>query len=486
MDYDVIICFEIHAELDTKSKLFCGCSTKPGAPPNTHICPVCTGHPGTLPVLNRKAVEYCIKTGLAFNCTINKYARFARKNYFYPDLPKGYQISQYELPLCEDGYFEIEGDDGQPYPVGIKRIHLEEDAGKLVHSAKSFDESEYSLVDYNRAGVPLIEIVADHTRNPIRSLPEAKRYLEGIRQTLQYIGVSQCIIEEGQFRCDVNVSIRPKGHDGFLERSEIKNMASFRAVMDALDYEINRQVEVIESGGELTQETRLYDEEKGVTSPMRSKEDAPDYRYFPEPDLVELEITEQFVDQLRSEMPELPQFKAARLVRDYGITQTDALLLTKQKEVSDFFEQSFKYCKEAKKLAAWISKDLFRLLNENSLDIRSCPVSAEDFGTLVSMIASGNLTETIGRMVLDEMFATGKPPSVIIDEKDLRPIEQDDALVKVIDKVIDENPDAVKKIKKGQTQPINFLIGQVMRKTHGKANPHKVKELLSEALEGEK
>ncbi|RLB34870.1 MAG: Asp-tRNA(Asn)/Glu-tRNA(Gln) amidotransferase GatCAB subunit B [Deltaproteobacteria bacterium] len=482
MKYDIIICFEIHAELDTESKLFCHCPTKPGAEPNTHVCPVCTGHPGTLPVLNQRAVEFCVKAGLAFNCRINEHARFARKNYFYPDLPKGYQISQYELPLCEDGYFEIEGDDGQPYPVGIKRIHLEEDAGKLVHSTKSFDESTYSLVDYNRAGVPLIEIVADHTRNPIRSITEAKRYLEGIRQTLQYIGASQCVIEEGQFRCDVNVSIRPEGHDGFLERSEIKNMASFRAIMDALNYEIKRQMEVIESGGALVQETRLYDEDKGVTIPMRSKEDAPDYRYFPEPDLVELNITEGFIEKVKAEMPELPQFRAERLIRQYSLTRSEALVLTKQKEVSDFFEQSSRYCQDPKKLAFWITKDLFRVLNENSLDIRACPITPENFGKLVKMVSGGDITEAIARMVLDEMLSSGKPPEAIIEEKDLKPIQQDDTLMDLVSQVISENPGAVNKIKSGQTQPLNFLIGQVMRKTRGKADPHKVKKLLSREL----
>ncbi len=482
MDYDIIICFEIHAELNTESKLFCGCSTKPGAPPNSHVCPVCTGHPGTLPVLNRKAVEHCIRAGLAFNCKINRHARFARKNYFYPDLPKGYQISQYELPLCEDGEFEIEGDDGVPYPVGIKRIHLEEDAGKLVHSTKSFDESRYSLVDYNRSGVPLIEIVSDHTRNPIRSLSEAKRYLEKVRQVLQYIEASQCIIEEGQFRCDVNISLRPKGYEGYLERSEIKNMASFRAIMDALTYEIKRQAEVIESGGELTQETRLYDEEKGITIPMRGKEDAPDYRYFPEPDLVELEISQELINRIRAEMPELPRFKAERLVREYHISQTEASLLTKQRKVSDFFEQSFTYCKDSKKLASWIIKELFKLLNEHSVAIEDCPIAPKHFGRLIAMISQGQLTEPIGRIVLDEMFQTGKSPEIIIQEKDLKPIQQDDVLTQLVEEVIRENPSAIDKVRQGDTQPINFLIGQIMRKTGGKADPHKVRKLLSDKL----
>ena len=290
MDTEVIICFEVHAELGTQTKLFCGCRNAPGAAPNSHICPVCTGQPGALPVLNRRAVEYCVKAGLAFNCDINTEARFARKNYFYPDLPKGYQISQYERPFCENGFLDIEGDDGRPYPVGIRRIHLEEDAGKLVHSSESFDEADYSLVDFNRASVPLIEIVGDHTRNPLRSVREARAYLEKMRQVLRYIGVSECNMEQGQFRCDVNVSIRPEGSTEYGNRSEIKNMASFRFVTEALEYEIDRQFELLRSGKPVIQETRLFDEECRVTLPMRSKEDAPDYRYFPDPDLVQIDL----------------------------------------------------------------------------------------------------------------------------------------------------------------------------------------------------
>ncbi len=482
MEYDVIICFEIHAELNTKSKMFCRCSTTPGAPPNTNICPICTGQPGTLPVLNQQAVEYCVRTGLALNCRINEYSRFARKNYFYPDLPKGYQISQYEEPLCEDGEVEIQGDDGKPYLVGIKRIHLEEDAGKLVHSSKSFDKATYSLVDYNRAGVPLMEIVSDHTRNPIRSLEEARRYLERVRQILQYIDVSKCIIEEGQFRCDVNISLRPKGSDRFLERSEIKNMASFKAVLDALQYEIQRQSQILESGGELTQETRLYDEEKGITLPMRGKEDAPDYRYFPEPDLVELEISQDFISRIKESMPELPHLRVERIIKEYGISQADAVLLTREKKLSDFFEQSARFCQDKRKLATWITKELFRLLNESSISIDQCIITPEHLGNLVSIITRGEITEKIGKTVLKEMFNTGKPPQTIIEEKDLRPIQDTAALVQLVRETARDFPEVVNQIKAGDQEPINYMIGQIMKKTRGKADPVALRQVIEEEL----
>ena len=484
MDYEVIICFEIHAEMSTQSKMFCQCSTRPGAPPNTNICPVCTGQPGTLPVLNKKAVEYGIRAGLALNCKINRYSRFARKNYFYPDLPKGYQISQYEEPLCEDGQVEIEGDDGNPYFVGIKRIHLEEDAGKLVHSSKSFDKATYSLVDYNRAGVPLMEIVSDHTRNPIRSLDEARRYLERVRQILQYIDVSQCIIEEGQFRCDVNVSLRPKGSKNFLERSEIKNMASFKAVLEALKYEIKRQSQILDSGGELTQETRLFDEDKGITIPMRGKEDAPDYRYFPEPDLVELEITEEMISRIKQEMPELPHLRIERIIKEYGITQADAVLLTKERRLSDFFEESARFCQDKKKLATWITKELFRLLNESSMGIDECPLKPEFLGNLVSMISGGEITEKIGKIVLKEMFQTGKSPETVIEEKDLKPIQDPALLQDLIQSTAKEFPEAVKQIKAGEKEPVNFLMGQIMKKTRGKADPVMLRKMILDKIKG--
>lgn len=482
MDYDFIICFETHVELKTKTKLFCDCLVKYDASPNRNICPVCTGQPGALPVLNKKAVEYSIRAGLALNCTINRHSRFARKNYFYPDLPKGYQISQYELPFCENGYLEITADDGKPYRVGIKRIHLEEDAGKLVHSSDSFEESEYSLVDYNRSSVPLLEIVADHERNPLRSIHEARSYLEKLRQILKYIEISDCMLEKGQFRCDVNISIRPKGSPEFGNRAEIKNMSSFRFMMDALEYEIKRQSEILESGGRIDQETRLFDEQKKITLPMRSKEDAPDYRYFPDPDLVEVKIDDDFIEKIESTMPELPDQKQNRLIADYDIRKEDALILTRDREISDFFAACAPLCEDTRKLSHWIIKELFKLLNESSLLIEQCAVRPRHFSGLVNLISKEEITETIGRTVLEEMFRTGEGPESIIHEKGLKPIQDTDALEKILDEVVAENPDVVAQIKGGVTKPADFLIGQTMKKTRGKADPKIVRKLINEKL----
>ncbi len=478
MDYDVIIGFETHVELKTKTKLFCGCAVKDGAPPNTLICPVCTGQPGALPVLNKRAVEHTIRAGIAMNCTINRRSRFARKNYFYPDLPKGYQISQYERPFCENGYLEIQGDEGRPYAVGIKRIHLEEDAGKLVHSASSFEASDYSLVDYNRSSVPLLEIVTDHERNPLRSVNEARSYLEKLRQTLIYIGISDCIIEKGQFRCDVNISIRPEGALDYGNRAEIKNMASFKFMMEALEYEVKRQLEILHSGEKPSQETRLFDEEKKITVSMRSKEDAPDYRYFPDPDLVEFEIGQEFVEEIQGEMPELPDQKVNRIMKEYAIPKKDALILTKEQNVSDFFERCAASCDDRVRLSRWMIKDLFKLLNEAAITIQKCPIPPKEFSTLINLISRGDITDKIGRTVLEIMFETGEDPESIIDKRGLRPIQDEELLERMMNEVISENPEAVNKIKEGMTNPIDFLIGQVMKKTEGKANPKKVRELI--------
>ena len=482
MDYETIICFETHVELSTQSKLFCHCPTRYGAPPNTQICPVCTGQPGTLPVLNRKAVEYAIRTGLALNCTINRQSRFARKNYFYPDLPKGYQISQYEMPLCENGYMEITGDDGHPYCVGIKRIHLEEDAGKLVHSSDSFEASEYSLVDYNRASVPLLEIVADHTRNPLRSIREARAYLEKMRQILRYLEVSDCSLDKGQFRCDVNISIRPDGSLRFGDRSEIKNMASFKYIGDALEYEIRRQAEVLQSGGTLNQETRLFDEEKKITQPMRSKENAPDYRYFPDPDLLEIEIDHPFIQEIENSLPELPDQKLNRLIDRFGISRHDALLLTRNKEVSLFFENCAIYCNDRKRLGRWIIKDLYKLLKDSAHTIENCPIRPKNFSLLINRIVSGEITENIGRTVLVEMFKTGKDPDSIIKGKNLQPIQDAGLLDEIVQKVMTENPAIISQIKQGKKKLVNFLIGQVMERTDGKAPAEKVVQLIQKKL----
>ncbi len=482
MNYDIIICFETHVELKTRTKLFCDCLVKYDAPPNTQICPVCTGQPGALPVLNKKAVEYAIRVGVALNCTINRKSRFARKNYFYPDLPKGYQISQYERPFCQNGYLEIEGDDNRPYAVGIKRIHLEEDAGKLVHSSDSFDEAEYSLVDYNRSSVPLLEIVGDHERNPIRSVQEARVYLEKLRQILRYIGVSDCNMEMGQFRCDVNISLRPKDSKDFGNRTEIKNMASFRFITEALEYEIARQAKVLEQGRPLPQETRLFDETKKITLPMRSKEDAPDYRYFPDPDLLDVHLDDDFIMKVQETLPELPNQKLDRIIQEFGISKSDAIILTRDKPVSDFFGACAPLCIDKKRLSHWIIKELFRLLNNASLPIQKCPIRPQELADLMNLLSEGEITDSIGRTVLEEMFEKGGSPQNIIEKRGLRPIHDTNVLENILKDAINENPDVAAQIQAGKSKPIDFLIGHIMQQTKGKADPKKIRELIQKKL----
>ncbi|MFC1883755.1 Asp-tRNA(Asn)/Glu-tRNA(Gln) amidotransferase subunit GatB [Thermodesulfobacteriota bacterium] len=479
MEYEPIICFETHVELKTRTKLFCDCLVEYDAPPNTNICPVCTGQPGALPVLNKRAVQYAVRAGLALNCTINRHSRFARKNYFYPDLPKGYQISQYELPFCENGFLQIAGDNGEPYTVGIKRIHLEEDAGKLVHSSDSFDSAEYSMVDYNRSSVPLLEIVADHERNPLRSISEARTYLEKLKQTLTYIDISDCMLEKGQFRCDVNISLRPKGEKGFGNRAEIKNMSSFRFIMEALEYEIKRQSEIMDSGGSIDQETKLFDEMKKITLPMRSKEDAPDYRYFPDPDLVEIDLDREFLEKIEMDLPELPDKKLNRIVKEFDISENEAIILTKDRNVSEFFGACAPLCNDTQKLSRWIIKELFRLLNDASMSMENCRIPPDNFSLLINMITAGGITDSIGREVLVEMFNNGGDPEGIIERKGLRPIDDKDTLDKILVEVMEENPKVVEKIRQGDQKPKDFLIGQVMRKTKGKANPKILKGLVN-------
>jgi aspartyl-tRNA(Asn)/glutamyl-tRNA(Gln) amidotransferase subunit B len=433
-------------------------------------------------VLNKKAVEYCIRAGLALNCEINRFSRFARKNYFYPDLPKGYQISQYERPFCENGFLTITSADGRPRQVGIRRIHLEEDAGKLVHSSDAFDAADYSLVDYNRACVPLIEIVADHERNPLHSVADARTYLEKMRQVLRYVGVSDCSMEKGQLRCDVNVSLSPKGTRELGNRAEIKNMSSFRFVTEALDYEIQRQSELLSSGRKVAQETRLFDEERKITLPMRSKEDAPDYRYFPDPDLVEVRVEPSYVDTIRKTMPELPDDRATRLMKDHGLPAEEALVLTRDRSVSDYFDLCTSSCEDVRRLSRWILKDLFRLLKAASVEIGSCPVRPEAFSRLVNMVSRGEVTEQGARTVLEDMFASGRDPEPIVEEKGLRSLQDEDALERLVDEVISENPSIVEKIRAGQSGPFNFLVGQAMKKTKGRAHAGKVRELLQNRL----
>jgi len=484
MDYEVIIGFETHVELRTRTKLFCGCLVTSDAPPNSQTCPVCSGQPGALPVLNRKAVEYTLRAGLALQCDIRERSRFARKNYFYPDLPKGYQISQYERPFCENGHLEITGDDGLPYAVGIKRVHLEEDAGKLVHSSSSLGESEFSLVDYNRSSVPLLEIVTDHERNPLRSASEGRAYLEKLRQILRYIDISECAIEKGQFRCDVNVSIRPPGTREFGNRAEIKNMASFRFISDAIDYEVRRQWEILKSGREVRQETRLFDEKALATMTMRGKEDAPDYRYFPDPDLLEVHIDAAFIERIRSGMPELPDQRVERVMKRHGIARQDALVLTRDREISDFFEACLPFYPDGARIARWITKDLFKALKDAGLSIQDSALEPQSFARLLGMIDRRALTEAVARSLLQEMVLSGGDPEQMVKARGLEALRDGGELQGVVDAVIGENPRVVSRIREGEEKAVDFLMGQVMRKTRGKAPAKDVREMILARLRG--
>jgi len=482
MKYEAVICFETHVALNTRSKLFCSCPVEYGALPNTHICPVCTGQPGVLPVLNKKTVEYGIRAGLALNCSINQKSGFARKNYFYPDLPKSYQITQYEFPLCENGYLEISDGNKNTLPVGIKRIHLEEDAGKMVHTLDDTDSEEHSYVDYNRSGIPLLEIVADHTRNPIQTLDQAHTYLETLQQVLRYIGISDCSIEKGQFRCDVNVSLRPGNSKQLGNRTEIKNMTSFKFILKAVEYEIKRQIQILDSGKQVEQETRWFDEDKKITRLLRTKENAPDYRYFPEPDLPDITIDPDFIANIKNTVPELPDEKRNRFMDQYHLTQDEAILLTRDKDISDFFEACVPECKDHKKLTRWIIKDLFTLLNETSQNLKDSALSPEHFAELINNISQGTITEKIGRSVLKDIFETGESPDALIKRKNLKIIQDTDLVEKLCNQVITENLEAAEKIRQGNTRPLNYLVGQVMKKTSGKADPVSVRRLIQDKL----
>ncbi|RJR20218.1 MAG: Asp-tRNA(Asn)/Glu-tRNA(Gln) amidotransferase subunit GatB [Desulfobacteraceae bacterium] len=478
MDWELIVCFEVHVELATATKLFCGCRIGTGLAANSLICPICTGQPGTLPTLNKKAVELAVRAGMALNCSINEVSRFARKNYFYPDLPKGYQISQYETPFCENGFLEIEGDGGLMRKIGIRRIHLEEDAGKLVHSSGSLEGSENSFVDFNRSGVPLLEIVADHNREPISSTTEARRYLERLRQVLIDIGISECAIEKGQFRCDVNVSVRRNGEKAFRPRTEIKNIGSFRFINEAIEYEKQRQIELAIKGAPCFQETRLFDEARRITIPMRGKENAPDYRYFPDPDLVEVTLGNDFLDSVRRNMPDLIQGRLSELTCDYGLSEDDAGLIAKDRRLFEYFVRASARIVNRKKLAGWITRDLFSLLKTAALDISASPVSPEKLSELVSLMEHGELTETMGRAVLKEMFQTSRAATEIIEKKSMTPITDIEALISVVQKVIAQNPDAVDTVRSGKKETINFLVGQAMRLTSGRADAREVRDIL--------
>ena len=476
MNYEAIIGLEVHAQLLTRTKIFCGCSTEFGAPPNTHTCPVCLGMPGVLPVLNRKVVEYTIRMALATNCTIAPESRFARKNYFYPDLPKGYQISQYELPIAEHGHIFI-GLNGERKRIGITRIHMEEDAGKLIHDP----HRPVSAVDFNRTGVPLIEIVSEPD---IRTPEEAGAYLRHLRAILRYLEICDGNMEEGSFRCDANISVRPAGTNTFGTRTELKNMNSFKHVENALAYEIRRQEALIEDGGEVVQETRLWDPDEGVTVSMRGKEEAHDYRYFPDPDLLPLVIDEEWVEQIRSTLPELPEAKRARFIETYGIPPYDAQLLTSSRALGDYFEACVKHFPEPKTVSNWVMGSLLARLKAENKTIEQSPVSPERMAGLLRLIDTGVISGKIAKTVFEEMASSGNAPETIIREKGLVQITDPDAIVEVVKQVLAEHTKEVSDYKAGKTKLFGFFVGQVMKATRGKANPKMVNEILKKMIDG--
>ena len=473
-NYETVIGLEVHVELRTKTKIFCGCQVSFGAPPNTNTCPVCLGHPGVLPVLNRQAVEYAIKAALALNCKVPEWTQFARKNYFYPDLPKAYQISQSDSPIGEHGWIDIEVD-GKTKRIGITRLHLEEDAGKLMH----VEGGQASLVDFNRVGTPLIEIVSEPD---IRSPEEAKAYLEKLKAIMQYCDVSDVKMEQGSLRCDANISLRPHGQTAFGTKTELKNMNSFRHVQRALEYEQLRQADILDSGGKIVQETRRWDEAKGITVSMRSKEDAHDYRYFPDPDLVRLHIDEEWKARIRATIPELPDARKKRYMEEYGLSSYDAGVLTSSKQLADLFEDSLKYTADAKAAANWIMGDLLAYLNANNLELEDVKVTGQGLGEMLQLIEKGTISNKIAKTVFKAMLETGKAPQQIVEEQGLVQISDEGAIRQIVDKVIAANPQSVEDYKNGKEKALGFLVGQVMRETKGKANPALVNQLLVERL----
>ena len=474
MEYEVVIGLEVHAELSTKTKIYCGCSTEFGSAPNTHCCPVCTGMPGALPVLNEKVVEYAVRAGLATNCEIARESKQDRKNYFYPDLPKAYQISQFDLPLCEHGHVDVVVD-GKKKDIGITRIHIEEDAGKLVHD----NYTGGTLVDLNRAGVPLIEIVSEPD---MRSAEEAVAYVERLKGILEYIGVSDCKMQEGSLRADVNLSLRPVGSEKFGTRTETKNLNSFRAIARSIEFEIQRQKEVLESGGVVHQETRRWDDEAGEGYAMRTKEEAHDYRYFPEPDLMPIRLTEEYIKNIQDTLPELPESRKARYIEELGLPEYDAGIITSSKHLSDFFEAATKECGNAKAVSNWIMTDIIRVVREKGIEYNELPFTPKQFAKLITLIDKGIISGSIAKKVFEEMVETGKDAEKIVEEKGLVQISDERAIKEVVDKIIAANPQSVEDYKNGKDRALGFLVGQCMKEMKGKGNPQILNKLILEYL----
>jgi aspartyl-tRNA(Asn)/glutamyl-tRNA(Gln) amidotransferase subunit B len=473
-DYEVVIGLEVHAQLKTESKIFCSCSTRFGAGPNENTCPVCTGMPGMLPVLNARAVEYAVKMAMAVDCTVNRRSLFARKNYFYPDLPMGYQISQFELPVAEHGHVDIHMEGGVKR-IGITRIHMENDAGKNIHSPA--DNASY--VDLNRAGVPLIEIVSEPD---MRSADEAVAYLKSLRAILVYLGICDGNLEEGSFRCDANVSIRPRGQVEFGTRTELKNMNSFRNIQRAIEYEVGRQIDLVEDGETIVQETRLFDAAKGVTRSMRGKEEAHDYRYFPDPDLLPLVIDEDRMEAWRAELPELPAARCRRYQETLGLPEYDALVLTAEKEVADYFEAALETYAEPKKLSNWVMGEVMRELNDRGATMEGCKVLPAELAALVRLVDDGVISGTIAKNVFKELFETGGDPEAHVKAKGLVQISDTSAIEGLVDEVLAENPAEVERYRGGDRKLTGFFVGQVMKKSRGKANPALVNQLLAKKI----
>lgn len=474
MEYDIVIGMEIHAELATKSKIFCSCSTEFGGAPNTHTCPVCTGMPGSLPVLNKQVVEYAVAVGLATNCSITQYCKFDRKNYFYPDNPQNYQISQLYLPICRNGGIEIETAAGKK-TIGIHEIHMEEDAGKLVHD----EWEDCSIVDYNRSGVPLIEIVSEPD---MRSAKEVIAYLEKLRMIIQYLGASDCKLNEGSMRADVNLSVREIGAPEFGTRTEMKNLNSFKAIARAIEGERERQIELIEEGKEVIQETRRWDDNKEYSYAMRSKEDAQDYRYFPEPDLVPLVISDEWLEKIKSQEPELRTAKLERYKKEYDLPDYDADIITSSKRMADIFEKTTVICQKPKKVSNWLMVETIRLLKENAMEPEDIRFSPENLAALIELTEAGTINSTVAKEVFEEVFKNNINPKQYVEEKGLKTVSDEGALRSAIEQIIKDNPQSVEDYHNGKEKAIGFLVGQTMKAMKGKANPGMVNQILKELL----